>query len=267
MAITTLDGIVAGGRPPMSYGKALSGNLVAGRPYSPFYAAGVPGAAVAPTPGLGGAALTTYAGQIPVPAASNNTYISDFLATSSAQAGVLYLCDRLWHNSGMSATLTTAETINSVAWPARDANGTINGDRVLIGVEVSTATGAGVPTITINYTNSVGTAGKTATNIQPTVASSAVGTFYQIGLAAGDVGVRSIQTKTLSATWTSGVYHLVAYRIIAAVPCIAPGLPAMIDSISHANRRLLDNSVLFPIFVPSATTTTQLSGLVGFTQG
>jgi hypothetical protein len=167
----------------------------------------------------------------------------------------------------MSATLITAETINSVAWPARDAEGTINGDKVLIGVEVSTATGAGVPTITIGYTNSAGTAGKTATNIQPTVAASATGTFYQMGLAAGDVGVRSIQTKTLSATWTSGVYHLVAYRVIAAVPCISPGLPAMIDSISHANRRLLDNSVLFPLFIPSTTTTTQLTGLVGFTQG
>lgn len=83
MAITSLDLALAGERPLEFFSKAASGNTVAGRPFSPFYTAGVPGAAVAPTPGLSGAALTSYDGQIPVPAASGNTHLSYFTGVSS----------------------------------------------------------------------------------------------------------------------------------------------------------------------------------------
>ena len=95
MAITTLDGAIAGMKPPAYFAKALSGTLVAARPFSPFYLAGSPGAAVAPTPGIAGVALTSYAGQIPIPAASTNTHLAHFSGVSSAQPGMLLLCDRL----------------------------------------------------------------------------------------------------------------------------------------------------------------------------
>ena len=267
MAITSLDGAIAGERPFEAYAKAVTGTLVAGRPFSPFYLAGVPGAAVAPAPGLAGAALTTYAGQIPVPPASANTHLSFFQMVSSAQAGAVMLADRLWHNSGFTITLTTAQTVNSVAWPARDKNGATLGDGVYLGVEVSTATGAGVPTITVSYTNSAGTAGRTATNSVATVATSAAGTFYPIGLQAGDVGVRSVQSLTLSATWTSGTIHLVAYRPISVLSLSAAGIAASLNTVTGNNARVYDNSVPFIIYTPQTTTTTQLTGGVKFTQG
>ena len=53
MAITTLDGAIAGFKPPAYISKAASGTLVAARPFSPFYLAGSPGAATAPTTGGG----------------------------------------------------------------------------------------------------------------------------------------------------------------------------------------------------------------------
>lgn len=267
MAITTLDGAIAGEKTLEHFAKAASGTLVAGRPYTPFYAAGIPGAAAAPSPGLAGAALTSYAGQIPVPAASGNTHLSAFDGVSSAQGGLLILADRLWHNSGITITQTTAHTVNSVAWPARDKNGSTNGDGVYIGVEVSAATGAGTPTLTIGYTDSAGNAGATATNTVATVASSAVGTFYPIGLAAGDVGVRSIQTFTLSATWTSGTIHLVAYRPIRALRLPAAGLPDALNAITGNLPRMYDNSVPFLIYYPQTTSTTLLTGSVKYTQG
>jgi hypothetical protein len=267
MAITTLDGAIAGMAPPVYFSKAVTGNLVAGRPFSPFYLAGIPGAAVAPTPGLAGAALTSYAGQLPIPAASGNTHLARFSGVDSAQAGVLLLCDRLWHNSGFTITATTAQTVNSVAFPARDRNGSTNGEGVQLGVEISTATGAGTPTITANYTNQAGTAGKTATNSTATVASSAAGTFYPIGLAAGDTGVRSVQSLTLSATWTSGTMHLVAYRVLATLELPAAGIPNAVDALTSGMPRLYDTSVPFLIFIPQTTTTTQLSGSVVYTQG
>lgn len=267
MAITSVDQVLAGMRPPEFFMKAASGTLVAGRPFSPFYLAGRPGAAVAPTPGLAGAALTAYSGQIPVPAAYQNTHLARFSGVSSAQAGVLLLCDRLWHNSGFTITATTAQTVNSVAFPARDANGSTNGEGVLLGVEVSTATGSGTPTITASYTNQEGTAGKTGTNAVATVATSAAGTFYPLGLAAGDTGVRSVQSLTLSATWTSGVIHLVAYRVLASLELPAAGIPNAVDALTSGMPKLHDGSVPFLIFIPQTTSTTQLSGTAIFTQG
>ena len=61
MAITTLDGAIAGMQPPNSIVKVATPTLVVGRPHSMFYLAGMPGAAAAPASGLAGGALTTYA--------------------------------------------------------------------------------------------------------------------------------------------------------------------------------------------------------------
>lgn len=268
MAITSLDGVVAGMRTPDYIAKAVTGATIAGRPVSLFYTAGVPGAAIAPTPGLAGAALTSYAGQLgftnPV---SGNSYLARFQGQSSAQGGVLLLCDRLWHNSGIVITQTTAQTVNSVAWPARDAAGSTNGEDIIIGVEVSTATGAGTPTLTLGYTNQAGTAGKSGTNVGATSASSPIGTFYPIGLAAGDTGVRSVQTFTLSATWTSGTIHLVAYRVLAALELPAAGIGNAIDALTSGMPRLYDNTVPFLVFIPGGTATTNVGGQMIITQG
>lgn len=267
MAITTLDGALAGMKPPVAYAKALSGTLVAGRPFTPFYTAGVPGAAAANSAGLSGAALTSYAGQIPIPAASNNTYLSRFSGISSAQGGVLMLCDRLWHNSGFVVTTTTAQTINSVTLPARDSNGATSGVGVYLGMEVSTVTGAGASVISASYTNSAGTAGRASAAIDAYAATSAVGTFYRMGLAAGDVGVQSVQTFTSSVSMTSGVVHLVLYRPLAYLELGAAGLPNAVDVLTSGMPWLYDTSVPFLIYIPQTTTTSALTGQVVYTQG
>lgn len=270
MAITTLDQLLAGMLPPASIVKAATPTLVAGRPHSLFYIAGSPGAATAPSPALGiaGAALTSYPGRIPFPDAvsGKNIYLARFQAQATI-AGTLILCDRLWHNSGLSLTSTTAQTINSVAWPARDADGTSNGNQVLIGLEVTTATGSGTPVFTMSYTNQDGTDGKTGTGILTGGGTSAVGAFYPMGLAAGDTGVQSVQSFTLSATWTSGAASLVAYREIARLELTAANVPAAIDAITSGMPRMYDNSVPFLLFVPSATTASNISGQVVYSQG
>lgn len=268
MSITTIDGAIAGMQYPRTFAKAVTGTMVAGRPHSTFYLAGHPGAAVAPTPGIDGAALTTYAGQLPFAnPASGNTYLARFQGQAT-QAGTLVLADRLWHNSGFTITSATAQTVNSVAWPARDATGTTNGEGVMIAAEIYTNTGAGTPTLTMAYTNSTATGGsRTATNIVATVASSIAGTFYPLGLQAGDTGVRSIQTLTQSATWTSGSYGLVAYRELARLELTAANVPSAIDALTSGFPRLYDNTVPFIFFIPSTTTTSNISGSVVWTQG
>ena len=265
MAITTRDGALAGMRPPEDILKVGAATVV-GRHYSPFYVAGRPGAASAPSPGIAGAALTTYAGQIPFTnPGSGNSYLARFSAACNV-LGTLMLCDRLWHNSGITVTANTSQTVNSVAWPARDANGSTNGHGVMIGAEVSTVMGAGTPTWTMGYTNSAGTAGRSIVTAAQS-ATMAVGSFIPIQLAAGDVGVRSIQTWQQSATMTSGVYHLVAYRILARLPVTTANIDTAVDAISGGFVRLYDNTVPFLLWLPATTTAPTLQGQLIVTQG
>ena len=267
MAITSLDMALAGMKPPASYCKALSGAMVAGRPWTPLYATGIPAAAASPSPGVAGAALTSYGGQIDIPAASGNTHLARFSGVSSAQPGMLLLCDRLWHNSGLSVTTTTAQTVNSVAWPARDNAASVNGAGVYIGLEVTTNTGSGAATPTISYTNSAGTSGRTSTTADAYVASSIVGSFYRLGLQTGDVGVQSIQSCTLGVSMTLGAISLVAYRVLATLELCQAAIPNAIDALTGGMPRLYDTSVPFLIFIPQTTSSTQLSGTVVYTQG
>lgn len=268
MTISTLDGVIAGMQYPRDFAKAVTGTMVAGRPHSLFYLAGIPGAAVAPTPGIGGAVLTSYSGQVPFTnPSSGNSYLARFQGQAT-QAGTLLLCDRLWHNSGITITSTSEQTFTSSAQiPTRDASGNDDGVGVYAGVEVSGATGAGTPTLTVKYTNQAGTADKTATNVVATVASSIAGTFYPIGLAAGDTGIQKAQSLTLSATWTSGTIHVVLYRIIARLELTAANVPNAIDALTSGFVRLYDNSVPFLVFIPSTTTTSNISGQIVYTQG
>lgn len=265
MAITTLDGIVAGMQAPQPIFKVGTVPEAAGQYHSHFYAVGRPGAAAAPTPGVGGAALTTDAGQIPFTnPPAGNTYLARLDFSSSVVCKVL-LCDRLWHNSGLSVTLTSSQTVNSVAWPARSLDGTANGDGVLIGLEWRVVSGAGTPVCTLGYTNQAGTAGRTATFTGLT--ASNVGTFMIWPLDAGDTGVRSIQTYQQSATWTSGTLHLVAFRVLAMLDLPVANVGNSLDALSGGLPRLYNDTVPWIVQLAAAATATNLSGTMIVTQG
>jgi hypothetical protein len=276
MAINTLDAAIAGMRPPYRFTKSATATLVVGRPASLWSLAGAPGAGAFDTT-LNGVALSSSSalvnGQIPhYNPASGNAHLARFSAQAT-QAGVLMLADRLWHNGGINITSTSAQAITSPTWPSRcptsglDDTPSTNGNGVLLAVEVSAATGAGTPTITVSYTNDQGVAGRTATNVNATVASSAIGAVYLMGLQAGDTGVRSVQSITLSATWTSGTINLVAYRALADLELAGALVPNAIDILTGGKPRLYDGCVPWLVFVPSATTATQVSGTCVETQG
>lgn len=268
MTIASFDDGVLGIRPLEFFQKAASSTLVAGRAWTPFYTAGIPGPAVAPSPGVAGAALTSYSGQMTFPASvgGETIHLAKFHGLSSAQAGTLLLCDRLWHNSGLSVTLTTSQAVNSVAFPARDDNESTNGEGVLVALEISAATGAGTPTLTLGYTNQSGTASRTANNIVAVTASGVIGTTYIFGLQAGDTGVRSIQTYQQSATMTSGTHHLVAFRILEQIDLPAGGIPDGVNLLTGGLKRCWDNTVPYLLFIPSATTSTILAGSLAFSR-
>lgn len=270
MSVTTLDQVVAGFQPTRFFSKAVTPTLVAGRPASLWGLGGIPGAGSFDNT-LNGVTLSSssaqVAGQLPhVDPGSGLAYVAQLMATAS-QAGILLVLDRLWHNGNISATSTSPQSITSPTWPARDDNASTNGTGVLLALEVSAATGAGTPTITISYTNQAGTSGRTATNIIATNASSAAGALYFIGLQAGDTGVRSVQSITLSQTWTSGTINLVAYRVLGAVGIATGGIPAKEDAVTLGMPTVPNGAVPWLAFVPSATTATNVIGTYVETQG
>ena len=277
MAIATLDGVLAGFKPPVPYAKVATPTLVAGRPHSLWYLAGSPGAGLTPANTAGGVSLSStsalVSGQLyhqdPV---SGNSYLARF-AAAATQPGCLMLCDRLMQvggNSGgtaISVTTTTAQTINTGTLPTRDSAGLSDGDMVQWGLEVITATGAGAATPAIGYTNSSGTTTRTASLVDTYVASSAIGAFYRFGLQAGDDGIRSVQSLTLSVSMTSGSIALVAYRVLACLELPGGFIPNAIDALTSGFPQEYNGVVPFLIFVPSTTTATSVSGTYVETQG
>ena len=270
MAITTLDGVISGMQPPRYFSKAVTATLVAGRPASLWALGGNPGAGSFDST-LNGVTLSSSSalvnGQIPhYNPGSGNAYLARFQANAT-QPGTLLLLDRLWHNGGYTITSTSSQSITSPTWPARDNDGSTNGNGVFLAMEISAATGAGTPTITVTYTNQAGTGSRTATNTIATVASSAIGATYLIGLQAGDTGVRSVQSVQLSATWTSGTMNLVAYRVIAALELAGAFIPNAIDAVTGGMPRLYDGTVPWMVFQPNTTTASNVQGSYVETHG
>lgn len=271
MAITTMDGLVAALQP---FGedvlKAAFTGEAAGQYHSMLYLAGRPGAAVAPTPGLAGAALTTYAGQIQVPAlvSGKNIHLARLEFSQAANIGAVTVLDRLWHNSGIVVATLTAQTVNSVAWPARSQDGTTNGNGVMVAIEVSTATtnAGAITNTTMSYTNELGTAGRTAT-IGSFPATAVAGTFVPFNLAAGDQGVRSIQSVTLGTSYGGGTIHLVAYRELASLGSPVANVSATAGPIELGLPRMYDNSVPFLVYTLAGTAAGVTNAQLTFAQG
>lgn len=231
------------------------------RGYTPWYVAGNPGAATAPSPGLNGAAVSGISTSNPGLPRTNpsgqNAYLARLEATAS-QAGTLWLIDRMWHNSSISATSTSSQGITPATLPARDANASTNGAQVMAALEWSATGGAGTPTYTLTYTDQDNNASQSATLVS--VASPPVGTFEIFQLAAGDTGVKAPTALQASATHTSGTVHLVLFRLIASLNCVASNIGAAVDVLTSGRPRIYDDSCMQLVWLPSATTALNLTG-------
>ncbi len=270
MAVINLDQLLAGCQSPHAFFKLPASFAQPGFLLSLQLSKGVPGAAAAPSGGLGGTALTTYSGQLPFTnPGSGNSYLGRLVA-HAGNGGRLLLVDRLWHNSGITITTTTGQTINSATWPARDANGLTNGTGVLVGIEAVAATGNGgiITNTTLTYTNSVGTGSRTATMTVPGwPASAVIGQFVPFSLASGDLGVRSIQTLTLGTSYVSGTIALVAYRILASIVIPKANSGGATDALTSGLVRLYDNTVPTLLFQSTVAATADVRGSYSVIQG
>jgi hypothetical protein len=271
MAITTLDGVIAGFRPPMPIIKTGITMAAVGamRGYTPWYAAGNPGASTATAIGINGEAVTpalgSAGGRIPrTNPGAGNAHLGR-LAFNASQPGTLWLIDRLWQNSGLVVTSNTAQAITPAAIPARDCNGAANGDCVMAAMEWSATGGAGTPTVTLTYTDQSGNTGASA--VLTGVATPPVGTFEIFTLAAGDTGIRAPTSFIQTATRTSGTMHLVLFRLLAQLEVTSANIGNAIDALTSGMPQLFNDSVLQLVWFPSATTAVNMQGSYTETHG
>lgn len=255
---------------PSDFNKLGAGATeAAGVPYLFYRDTGFPGAWTIGTPGVAGRALvfSSETGGFldwKNPAAGNRNYLTSFVGAASGN-GTLWCLDCLWVNTGLVVTTTTAQTVNSVAFPARDLNGTANGLGVQVAVLVTTATtnAGAITNMTMSYTNSDGTSGRTATvSSFPITCTAGSLIFFQ--LQAGDRGVQSIQSVTLGTSLVTGAISLLAFRRLALAGSATTWVanPDFSPSERGPGVELFDDSCLMPMLRPASATTYNAEGLV-----
>lgn len=231
--------------------------------------AGYPGAWAPGVPGLNGRVTdgTTAAdyGCIPIPNASTGSNYLTALEMASSVNHTNDFFDVLWVNSGLVVTTTTAQAITTPALPARDVNGTTAGEGcsiALLFTAASTLAAAGA-NLTVNYTNSKGTAGRTATLSaiagSQVPATPVIGTIVWFQLAAGDTGVQSIQGITLGTSMLTGSISLMICRDISTIgtAVVNVSTPKIIGA---PGIRLYNGTCMLHNILCSAATATFFSG-------
>lgn len=197
-------------------------------------------------------------------------------AAATTAPCVLMLVDLLGFYPITSVTTTGAQTLNNTVTLPRYTDGA----GVQAFLTPSTVMGAATPNITLNYTNSAGTAGKATPATLPigntaaavtSIVYSGTGTGKYgpfIPLAAGDAGIRSVQSINLSASYVSGVLNLVLCKPIMTLPITTLGVTAERDLVNQfaSMPRIYDGACLNWLMLAGAATpvASPLSGHLEF---
>ena len=269
---------------PFEFHKIGTAAEAIGNWYAFFKDSGFPGAYSLGAPGLNGwwvdasqttnAANPAGAAQVGVHrlvAPASGSYYVNNIGVGSSVAHLLNLIDIIWYNTGAVVTTTTAQAITVPAGskPARDTYGTTNGDGWQIGILVTTATtnAGAITNMTCSYTDSDGNAGNTAT-IASFPATAVIGTFVPFQLAAGDRGVRSVESLTLGTSLVTGAVSLVIYRNISAVVNPVANVGGIMNRVSTdpTGVRIYNGSALNWIYRAAATTATTMNGTINIVE-
>ena len=197
-------------------------------------------------------------------------------AAATTAPCVLMLVDLLGFYPITTVTTTGAQTLNNTVTLPRYTDGA----GVQAFLTPSTVMGAATPNITLNYTNSAGTAGKATPATLPigntaaavtSIVHSGTGTGKYgpfIPLAAGDAGIRSVQSINLSASYVSGVLNLVLCKPIMTLPITTLGVTAERDLVNQfaSMPRIYDGACLNWLMLAGAATpvASPLSGHLEF---
>ncbi len=224
-AITSMDQLVSALRNPRPFYKSSVTSAVAGQLQSLWRANGEPTAGAIPASGSGAACSSSTSGALLIDAlASGESLFLARLSVLMSTSGSVLLYDRLVANKPARGNLNTSQTVNSVALPRFT-----DGIGVEIWLEVYTAVGATAATVTVSYTNQDGTPGRTSI-ATISIASAGAGRMFKCQLQAGDTGVLSVQSATLSAsTGTAGNFGITLLYRLSEAPVLLANLGIVLD--------------------------------------
>lgn len=248
---------------PIFFLKGGAGNAdSAGYWYCYSKDSGFPGAWSPGTPGVNGRTTagtnSADAGCIPIGTPTGSLYISS-VSFNATINHFFTLLDVVWVNTGLNVTTTGVQNITTPTLPARDNNGSSDGEGYMIWLltTVANTNAAAISNTIVTYTNSDNTPSRTAVlgsglpdNIP---ATPVLGTIVPFMLASGDKGVRSIQSITLNTSLGGGSVSLLIARPVISTNLLnanvgytqeygAPGIRVYNDSCLIWAHRAFTNS-------------------------
>lgn len=153
-------------------------------------------------------------GPMPIVGAGRLSLLGARSNPGGTSGAALILVDLLNQSGGLDGTLASAQT---TGLPTAALTRYTSGEGVMVGLVVYSQIGTTATTVTISYTNQAGTPGRTST------ATAFGGSGFReaaicipIPLAAGDTGVRSVESVTVAATTgTIGNFGVVLFKPLA----------------------------------------------------
>lgn len=164
---------------------------------------------------------------------------SAYTAAAAVAPCVLMLVDLLGFYRVTSTTTITAQALNNTVTIPRYTTGA--GVQAFMWANNATPLGAWVPNLSINYTNSAGTASRTtpvtlpigktaAANWLVLYSGTGAGKYWPfMPLQSGDAGIRSIQSVTISATYTSWEFSIGLCKPLLTLPITTLGVASERD--------------------------------------
>jgi hypothetical protein len=207
--------------------------------YSWWRDAGVPsaggdGAVGSGTPGAGGTALSSTSAS-PLTGALNawadvSTDTKHLLAIGlvSSQDCSVMLYDRLVSVSAVTVASTGDKNVGSAALPRYSGTASVG---VEVWAEVTTATATTAPIISLKtYTDQDGNTGSVGGTITfPTAITKANTLVGPFPLAAGDTGVRSVETINVATAGSAGAVNIVLLKPLGVFTPLVAGVGASRD--------------------------------------
>jgi hypothetical protein len=244
--------------------KASIANAIAGTFHSLWRAGGQPGPGAIPTAPATCDNTLLGALQFAQQTAPATSYLGILEGLCSNAGATVEIHDRLMHMGGLSAAVTTAQTVNldldaNIASDNLAARrGDSNYSDVQWWAEWYTDSGATNVNVTVNVTYNDGTSGDlTAFATTATVRAGRIWPLNGlIPAAAAGKYIRDINTVTLSATTgAAGNFGFTATRYRAALYLPVANARFTADWAGLGLPEIPNESCLFPIQVPGATTT------------
>jgi hypothetical protein len=214
MAITTVDGIIAGNKQRILMTKTATRTSVAASGCSVFDIAGSPGAGT-----LAGSSTTT--GTVPTDATAgcptinafgggNTGYISR-IEGSNVVACRIALYDCLWKGGAYAFNVSTSGN-SPTSFSSRIPGGT-DYTGLELWYEQVTA-GTLVQNVAVTYNDQGGASSTTGTVAAP--AAMIVGRMFQLPLAAGDTGIQGV-TGVVGTVASAGTFNILVMRPLGEV--------------------------------------------------